>query len=220
VSIKIITTSDGSHSILNETLNETYHSRHGAIQESIHVFIKNGLEFCSAGKSSISILEIGFGTGLNAILTLEYAKRNDRTVHYTTIEPEPLQEDIWSKLNYTESLHMKEEFNKLHTSMWNEQHPISSSFEFLKLSQTLQDVNLEQEGFDLVYYDAFAPSKQPAMWELTLLDKVAKSIRPGGVLVTYCAKGELKRNLRSLGLHVEMLAGPPGKREMIRATKS
>jgi tRNA U34 5-methylaminomethyl-2-thiouridine-forming methyltransferase MnmC len=219
VSVKIIITSDGSHSILNETLNETYHSRHGAMQESIHVFIKNGLEFYGARKSTISILEIGFGTGLNAMLTLEYANRNGQAVHYTTIEPAPLQKDIWSNLNYSESLSLKAEFTKLHTSAWNEQQTISSNFEFLKISQTLQDVNLAWEVFDLIYYDAFAPSKQPSMWELSVLDKVGKSMKPGGALVTYCAKGALKRDLRSLGLHVEMLCGPPGKREMIRAIK-
>ena len=219
MSLKIIVTSDGSHSVLNEALDETYHSRHGARQESVHVFIKNGLEFFSKTNRAVSILEVGFGTGLNALLSLEYANRHNISVFYTTIESSPLQEEIWSKLNYTDSVEMKEVFSELHRLPWNEEAAVNSSFRLIKLSQTLQDVALGVLAYDIIYYDAFAPSKQPAMWELPVLDKVAQSLRRSGIFVTYCAKGELKRNLRKLGLQVEVLPGPPGKREMIRVAK-
>ena len=221
-SLKIITTQDGSHSLLNEQLNETYHSVHGALQESKHVFIQHGLDFVNKnqGPTTIHILEIGFGTGLNALLTLQYAIANKLSIQYTTLEAFPVEEAIWSNLNYVESDEEKKQFKKLHHANWNEVESIDHVFAIRKLHTTLQQVELEVNQYDVIYFDAFAPNKQPEMWELPMLQKIASSMKHDGVFVTYCAKGQLKRNLKSVGLTVETLPGPPGKREMVRGTKN
>jgi tRNA U34 5-methylaminomethyl-2-thiouridine-forming methyltransferase MnmC len=220
-SLKIITTHDGSHSLLHEQLNETYHSIHGAVQESNHVFIKQGLDFVKqhGNSSTISLLEVGFGTGLNALLTLRFAHSHKLAIRYTTVEAFPVEEAVWSKLNYTESSDSKLWFEKLHRANWNEWVTISHEFQLRKLKTTLQEAVLEQSNFDLIYFDAFAPSKQPEMWEVPMLKKVVGAMKSKGVFVTYCAKGQLKRDLHSLQLTVESLPGPPGKREMVRAQK-
>jgi tRNA U34 5-methylaminomethyl-2-thiouridine-forming methyltransferase MnmC len=217
--LKIITTHDGSHSLLNEQLNETYHSIHGALQESKHVFIEHGLRFVSEKIRTIKILEIGFGTGLNALLTLQHALSNDLTIHYTTLEAFPVDETIWSNLNYTESAEAEAQFKMIHHAHWNAPQKIQPTFTLEKVHVTLQQVTLQENSFDLVYFDAFAPNKQPDMWELSVLQKVAHAMKPGATFVTYCAKGQLKRDLKSTHLNVEALPGPPGKREMIRAHK-
>jgi tRNA U34 5-methylaminomethyl-2-thiouridine-forming methyltransferase MnmC len=220
VSLEIITTADGSNSLRNLTLNETYHSVHGAIQESLHVFIENGLESRLAKlEREIFIFEVGFGTGLNALLTWKRAQTHRRKISYTTIEPFPLPEDIWTALNYPIDLHSRWEYDLLHRSPWQVGITLDPYFELLKLQTTLQDARPQGEGFDIIYYDAFAPSKQPELWELPMLEKVIMTLRPGGVFVTYCAKGQVKRYLRSLQLNVETLSGPPGKKEMVRAIR-
>lgn len=220
-SLKIIETRDGSHSLLNEQLNETYHSVHGALQESKHVFIQEGLGFVfkNLEKKAVNILEVGFGTGLNALLTLQFSIANNLTIHYTSLEAFPIEENIWSKLNYAESTESKVQFEKLHRAEWDKQVEITPGFQLQKLHTTLQRVELEKSRFDLIYFDAFAPNKQPEMWELSILQKIADAMNSGGVFVTYCAKGQLKRDLQSLNLKVETLQGPPGKREMVRAIK-
>lgn len=218
-SLKIITTNDGSHSLLNEQLNETYHSRHGAVQESLYVFIKHGLDFVSQSKKEIKILEIGFGTGLNALLTAQSAKANNLNVHYTSLEAFPVEENIWSKLNYVDSPEATTLFEKLHRAKWNEEELITPNFKLTKLETTLQSVQLKPTHFDLIYFDAFAPNKQPEMWEQPILKKISDAMNAGGVFVTYCAKGQLKRDLQQVGLTVETLSGPPGKREMVRGVK-
>lgn len=202
--LKIITTSDGSHSLLNVDLDETYHSRHGAVQESMHVFIKNGLDLVS--KEEVNVFEVGFGTGLNALLTAQ----SGRKVNYTTIEAFPLPEEIYSQLNYEP----REVLLSLHR---NHKSQILN-LDFNKLHTTLQSVKLDPV-YDIIFYDAFAPSKQPAMWEFPMIEKVCNALTPGGLFVTYCAKGQLKRDLKTLGMEVETLAGPPGKKEMVRARK-
>jgi tRNA U34 5-methylaminomethyl-2-thiouridine-forming methyltransferase MnmC len=218
--LQIITTSDGSHSLLNTTLNETYHSHHGALQESLHVFIKHGLEYFHGNSHtrSVRVFEVGFGTGLNALLTLQFVLNHEVSVEYTSIEAYPLGKEVWSQLNYAQTLGMHEQFIKLHEAGWNEWQNIPVNFRLRKLNTTLQNVTFDQQ-YDVVYFDAFAPSKQPEMWQLPLLEKVANALTAKGVFVTYCAKGQLKRDLRSLGLMVETLAGPPGKKEMVRALK-
>lgn len=219
-SLKIITTQDGSHSLLHEQLKETYHSIHGAVQESNYVFIEKGLEFVKrSGKPEIQILEIGFGTGLNALLTIQRALTRNLSIRYTTLEAFPVEEEVWSQLNYADAVELKAWFEKLHRATWNEWVELFPAFQLRKLHTTLQDVMLEDDQYDLIYFDAFAPNKQPEMWELTMLKKVAASLKADGVLVTYCAKGQLKRDLQSLNLKVESLPGPPGKREMVRAIK-
>lgn len=220
MSVKIITTADGSNSLLNISLNETYHSVHGAIQESRHVFIQNGLALLmKEDRQAISILEVGFGTGLNALLTMQYVKGHKQDFFYTAIEPYPLPEDIWTKLNYPASLNLVNEYRSLHLSDWHVDIPLISDFSILKLRTTLQDANLGFGNFDLVYYDAFAPSKQAELWEKPVLEKVVSGMKRDGLLVTYCAKGQLKRDLKDLGLCVETLPGPPGKKEMVRGRK-
>ena len=218
MALEIITTGDGSHSLLNHELNETYHSVHGALRESLHVFIKHGLSFFHdkyAGKD-IAVFEVGFGTGLNALLTAEEAAAKGFTVHYTSIEAYPLEEAVWRNLNYAPEPVQQEWFARLHQAAWGEPVEALPRFYLNKLKTTLQTVALAPASFDIIYFDAFAPSKQPEMWTLPMLEKVVNALKSGGVFVTYCAKGQLKRDLKSLGLVVETLEGPPGKKEMVR----
>jgi len=220
--IEIIVTSDGSNSLLNKSLNETYHSTHGALQESRHVFIKNGLNYFieHSETSHINILEVGFGTGLNALLTLQQMDATDRFIHYTTIETNPLGEDLWSQLNYgSDDFQHRADFIKIHKAPWEIDEPMNSNFVIQKRNTSLQAIELGSSNYHIIYYDAFAPNKQPSMWTVDMLKKVVDSMSDRGVFVTYCAKGQLKRDLKSLGLHVETLPGPPGKKEMIRAIK-
>jgi tRNA U34 5-methylaminomethyl-2-thiouridine-forming methyltransferase MnmC len=219
--LQIITTKDGSQSLLNPELNETYHSIHGARQESLHVFISNGLDFVvqREAKKSIKILEIGFGTGLNALLTAQYAKEKSVTVEYTTLEAFPVNESIWQQLTYAQSETERDIFYKLHHEPWDQWTEVMPGFMLKKVNSTLQLVSFDHTYFDLIYFDAFAPNKQPEMWTLPMLQKTIDSLRTSGVFVTYCAKGQLKRDLASCGTSVETLQGPPGKREMIRAIK-
>ncbi len=221
MNLEIITTEDGSNTLRNPELDETYHSIHGAIRESRHVFIENGLKcFIGVDKHEISIFEVGFGTGLNAVLTLEVARAQKQMVRYTTIEPFPLPENIWSILNYPQTLSNVDDFYSIHRSQWQVGTTLDPYFELFKMRSTLQEFELEAESFDLVYFDAFAPSKQPQLWEPGVLEKVVTAIKPGGILVTYCAKGLLKRDLKALHMTVETLSGPPGKKEMVRARKT
>lgn len=207
--VKIILTSDGSHSLLNTTLDETYHSRHGAVQESQHVFIKNGLEFFAERNPvrPIKVFEVGFGTGLNALLTVN----TGLDVEYTSIEAFPLEESVYGQLNYQP----KELLLEVHRNQQLE----TRNFKLRKIHATLEAISLPANEFDLVFYDAFAPSKQPSMWELPMIEKVCNALAVGGLFVTYCAKGQLKRDLKGLGMEVETLPGPPGKKEMVRGTK-
>jgi len=219
--LQIITTRDGSHSLLNPELNETYHSVHGARQESLHVFIKNGLEFViQQQKNPVKILEIGFGTGLNALLTVLYATQHNSKIEYTTLEAFPVNESIWQQLNYPQGETESKIFYHLHHAAWNEWTEPVPSFMLKKINTTLQLASLGHDYFDVVYFDAFAPNKQPEMWTIPMLQKTIESLVSKGVFVTYCAKGQLKRDLAYAGATVETLQGPPGKREMIRAIKS
>jgi tRNA U34 5-methylaminomethyl-2-thiouridine-forming methyltransferase MnmC len=219
---QIIITKDGSHSLLNIQLNETYHSVHGALQESKYVFIEKGLRYwCSNRPHSgpVRIFEVGFGTGLNALLTLEAVAGLGISVNYTTIEAYPLLASTYESLNYSTTLGLENEFLQLHRAPWDVHHQIGSSFVLEKVYQRVEDFDLSTRPIDVVYFDAFAPSKQPEMWHRGLLEKIFASLAPGGVFVTYCAKGQLKRDLKDIGFRVETLPGPPGKKEMIRANK-
>lgn len=158
----------------------------------------------------VNVFEVGFGTGLNALLTAE----SGRVVRYTSVEAFPLEESVYSSLNYIP----KELLLRLHVAPWNEFVKIHSGFSLKKIHNKLEDMALT-EKYDLVYFDAFAPSKQPSLWDLAILKKVCNTLTPGGLFVTYCAKGQLKRDLKSLGLEVETVPGPPGKKEMVRGTK-
>lgn len=218
--LEIITTSDGSHTLRNRSLNETYHSVHGAVQESMHVFVRHGLQYFweQHNGRSVSVLEVGFGTGLNALLTLRFAAEKAVDIRYTTIEPFPLAEVVWSGLNYGAEFKDREQFAGLHAAGWEHETQLTPQFTLLKHRISLQDVRLA-EHYDVIYFDAFAPSVQPELWALSSLEKVVAGMRSGGVFVTYSARGQLKRDLRSLGLEVETLPGPPGKNEMVQGKR-
>ncbi len=212
---ELIITKDGSHSLFIPDLNETYHSKHGAITESMHVFIKNGIQFHS--KNNLNILEVGFGTGLNTLLTLE--NLNNKDVHYTTLEPHPITESIYTNLNYYSFTKSdKNTFLRIHTSDWEKEIKLSESFTLCKSKQSLQDF-ISKKKYDIIYFDAFAPEKQVEIWKKEVLEKCCHLLNDNGILITYCAKGIVRRNLKSVGFKVEKLAGPTGKREITRAKK-
>lgn len=220
--LTIIDTHDGSHSLLNEALNETYHSTHGAIQESLHVFITNGLHHWlhKSHKNEISILEIGFGTGLNALLTLRESIDQKIKVCYTSVEAFPIPMEVVTQLNYPEQIVLpgsQNWFEQMHVAEWDASTAITSDFILEKRRGKIQETTFDERAYDLIFFDAFAPAKQPEMWGMEILEKVISTLRPAGTFVTYCAQGQLKRNLKSLGMQVESLPGPPGKREMTRA---
>ena len=222
MTLKIISTADGSHTIQNCALMEHYHSIHGAVQESKHVFIESGLFEAVKLKREITILEIGMGTGLNAWLTLRAALEHDLNISYLALEPFPLPSEIWESLNYPllapfpdgiryyKAIHMAAE------GRWTE---ITREFRIFRSKDRLEDFRYEEGSFDLVYFDAFGPSVQPEIWSAGNFRKIAGLMAPGAVLVTYSSKGEVKRALISSGLSVEKIPGPPGKREMLRARR-
>ena len=217
--LRVIDTGDGSHSLLHTTLQETYHSVHGAVRESTHVFIDHGLRVVEQRHTgTIWILEVGFGTGLNAALTLREAGRHGLKITYESWEKFPLPDEVVGQLNYGVILGDPAGFLALHQAPWNVPTLIQPGFELYKRRGDIVADPLEGR-FDLVYYDAFAPSKQPEMWTPDVLRKVTSTLSPAGMLVTYCAKGQVKRDLAALGLTVETLPGPPGKKEMTRATR-
>ena len=215
---QIIYTEDGSHTIFVPELNEHYHSVHGAVQESAFIFINNGYEVCKG--DPVSILEIGFGTGLNALLTAIKSISGTRKVLYTSIEKYPLASEIVDSLNHFEFAgeYGKDFFNRIHSAPWNESVKICDNFELRKIESDLTTTTL-QGTFDLIYFDAFGPDKQPEMWTREIFYRIAAVTIKGGILVTYSAKGEVKRSLKACGFDVELLPGPPGKRQMIRAVK-
>ncbi|MEO7175000.1 MAG: tRNA (5-methylaminomethyl-2-thiouridine)(34)-methyltransferase MnmD [Saprospiraceae bacterium] len=219
---QIFITADGSHSLVSDQFAETYHSRHGAIQESRHVFIKEGLHRCQLDKE-IHILELGFGTGLNALLTLVESIANDISIRYSTYELYPVPISTAFTLNYVEQMGLDSNtfqplFEQMHNCAWSEWIAINPNFRFEKIQADIKSLNVEDE-YSLVYFDAFAPSTQPELWQEALLKSVFRSMKSGGILSTYCAQGAFKRTLRSVGFEVEELDGPPGKRQMTLAIK-
>lgn len=214
----IITTKDGSHTIQLENKAITYHSINGAIQETNHIFIDAGFKYCIDKKlSKINILEVGFGTGLNALITLLNAAQ--KHIFYNTIEPFPLGMEIVNQLNYGYLLHQQDLFISLHNQPFNNEVLAVGNFKFLKSKCFLQDFETDKQ-FNLVYFDAFAPTDQPELWTEDIFFKIYNLMLPNAVLVTYCCKGVVIRTLKKVGFSVEKLQGPPGKREMIRAIKS
>ena len=218
---KLLTTQDGSHTLESGQFGVHYHSKYGAIQESTHVFLEAGLQTAMLGRKEIDVLEIGFGTGLNALLSMLAAAKNNWTIRYTTYEAFPVSEDLSDQLNFTEVLQKPDwqsAFLQLHRSAWETRHEIVPGFHFLKHHQAFDAIN-QEEAFDLVYFDAFAPETQPELWNENLLGRMYRALRPGGIMTTYCAKGAVKRTLKGIGFTVEALPGPPGKREMTRVRK-
>lgn len=219
---KIIRTADGSYSFELVGKGEQYHSTFGAVQESRHVFIRHGLLSLPTKKSPLEILEVGFGTGLNALLTLIESRSLGLQVHYVTLEPFPLVKEEYELLNYPEILegdHKTRSFFAFHQCEWEKDVEISEGFAFHKSRTGLKEASLLPGSFDLVYYDAFGPDTQPELWEQPVFEKVFRTMRPGGILVTYSAKGAVRRALKGCGFKVEKLPGPPGKREMTWAMK-
>ncbi|MFA5575202.1 MAG: tRNA (5-methylaminomethyl-2-thiouridine)(34)-methyltransferase MnmD [Brumimicrobium sp.] len=218
---EIIETKDGSKTIYLPDINESYHSTHGAIREALHVFIKNGWN--QTQQLRCNILEIGFGTGLNAILTLIQAQKDKRTVFYTGLESYPISEEEKNQLNYVEHeliINFSDEYNHLHKVPWEKRVEISHYFFLTKIQKKLNDFIPKTDYFDLIYFDAFAPSVQPEMWTAKVFQKLYDALKVGGIFVTYSAKGDVRRSLQNIGFTVEKLPGPPGKREMLRAVKN
>ncbi|MFP4488725.1 MAG: tRNA (5-methylaminomethyl-2-thiouridine)(34)-methyltransferase MnmD [Bacteroidales bacterium] len=217
--LKIISTSDGSDTVYIPSLNEHYHSVNGAIQESKHVFIEAG--YNKTALNPLKVLELGFGTGLNTLLTLKESLKDGRHVEYITAEKFPLPENILKSLNYSRFFPAGQRsfFKLIHDCEWENTCMISNNFSLLKLKKDFRDIKLNT-SVDLVYFDAFAPERQPELWTFDVLSPVCSLINKGGVFVTYSARGQLKRDLTRLGFDVEHLPGPPGKRHITRAVKT
>lgn len=218
---EIIVTADGSKTIHMPEWNENYHSSHGALQEAKHVFLKYGFE-CFKDQREISIFEVGFGTGLNAILTCEAAEVNQQNVHYDGLEAYPVSDEEIEALDYVslfENEESKANYLKIHAVSWDSDEVISPNFTLRKILQKLEEFTFEAEQYDLIYFDAFGPRAQDDMWQLAHFEKLFGALKPNGILVTYCAKGQVKRDLKAAGFEIEALPGPPGKREMTRARK-
>lgn len=216
---EIIVTTDGSHTIHLPELNESYHSKHGAIQEAKHVFINNGLSCIKKGE--INILEIGFGTGLNALLTNQYAINNNKTINYTGVEAFPVAQDEVVQLNYPILLndhHLEHDFAVMHEVSWNKTHHINANFSLCKRQQQFEDIN-DQAQFDVIYFDAFGYRVQPELWSDAIFDAMFKALKPNGILVTYACRSVIKKSMDLAGFKTEKLPGPPGKREMLRGVR-
>ena len=216
---KIVKTADGSHTIRIEQWDEQYHSKHGAISESYHVFIDSGLK--CVNKKHIAILEMGFGTGLNALISLIEAQKMSISINYTGVEAYPLPQDEWQMLNYAEQLNAPEyedHYQLMHNSPWGKAVSITDNFSLTKVKEDMALVRKKEE-YDLIYFDAFGYRVQPELWDLEVFRNMYHSLNDAGILVTYAAKGVVRRNMQTVGFEVERLPGPPGKREMLRGKK-
>lgn len=216
---KVILTADGSSTIHLTEWDENYHSKHGAIQEAKHVFIKSGLDLFS--NQEINILEIGFGTGLNCFITFLEAEARNLQINYTGVEAYPISSEELKHLNYVTELRAEESttiFDTMHAIPWGIQHRITESFQLTKRQQFFNEIN-DKNSFNLIYFDAFGARVQPELWTEEIFQLMYNSLKENGVLVTYSAKGSVRRALQTVGFLVEKLPGPPGKREMLRATK-
>jgi tRNA U34 5-methylaminomethyl-2-thiouridine-forming methyltransferase MnmC len=216
---KIIITGDGSKTIQLIDWNEQYHSIHGAIQEAKHVFIDNLVKF-KTKKTELQIFEMGFGTGLNAFLTCQIACELNLAIDYYSLEAFPLQMDEVKELNYTELLNDQTSIlEMLHQANWNEFVEINSNFGIAKIGQTLENWESGIKTFDFIFYDAFGPRVQPHLWTVEIFEKLYAATKKGGIFLTYCAKGQVRRDLQSVGYKITRLPGPPGKREMLMGEK-
>lgn len=211
-------TEDGSHTLFVPGIDECYHSTHGAIQESRHIFLEAGLKQCI--KQEIRVLEIGFGTGLNAFLTLLEAEGSGKHIHYTSLELYPVEVEKALQLNYPAEIAPDKKifFDRLHTSPWNAETEITPNFTLKKIETDFTGYIFEGK-LDVVYFDAFSPEKQPEMWSKELFEKIYLHCNPGAILTTYCAKGIVRRAMQEAGFTVERLPGPPGKREILRSLR-
>lgn len=220
--LEVRKTKDGSTTLFVPELNEHYHSVHGALQESLHVFITMGLEPTLVRLPTVRLLEVGFGTGLNALLTLQHTLLTGATVQYDTLEKYPLTPEVVAQLQFDTFIlnpELLDYFASLHAASWHQSVAITPKFALQKLETDLEAFVPAPDSYDLIYFDAFAPEKQPHLWTDAIFRKMYECLAPGGTLVTYCAKGSFKRSLKAAGFIVEALAGPPGKREMTRGLK-
>ncbi|MEL0653130.1 tRNA (5-methylaminomethyl-2-thiouridine)(34)-methyltransferase MnmD [Algibacter sp. TI.3.09] len=223
---EVVITADGSSTIHLPDWDEQYHSKHGAIQEAYHVFIKHGLQYfysenIKAEGEEVAILEIGFGTGLNAFITFLEADKLKLKIDYVGVEAYPVSTEEIRLLNYAKELKAENNesvFKALHDVDWNEKHALTSSFSIEKQKKFFAEIKDEQ-AFNIIYFDAFGARVQPELWTEPVFKTMYKALKPGGVLVTYAAKGSVRRAMQAVGFTVERLEGPPGKREMLRGTK-
>lgn len=225
---KIITTQDGSKTVFIPEWNESYHSRHGSVREAYHVFIRNGLDLAEP-REIISVLEIGFGTGLNALITLGEAVIGEIKIKYTGIEKFPVSEEIFNQLNYVDSVFEENTeaerkfWNKTYLDLmhagWGRNNQISDLFNLKKIQADFLEFDYPREEFDVIYFDAFGPRVQPELWSAELFQKLYESLNPNGILTTYSSKGDVRRAMLSVGFDVKKVPGPPGKREMLIAGK-
>lgn len=219
----VIETADGSHTLFSHQFNEIYHSRHGAIQESQHVFIKEGLDYLKKQNNPdqpIRLFEVGFGTGLNALLSILYAENSHVKIRYTTTELYPVSIDTIKQLNYTSLLGFEfcyGPYHTMHLCIRDTYHQITENFEFCFLHADVNNVAVPKS--DIIYFDAFAPTHQPDLWTKSVFEKLYESLEPKGIMVTYCSKSIVQRAMKDAGFKIEKIPGPPGKREMIRAIR-
>lgn len=220
---KIIETQDGSHSIFSEQFGVSYHSKYGAVQETQHVFIHAALRDKMQKQQNIAILDIGFGTGLNALMSYLEIKNSSINVNYAAIEAYPISIEQAMKLNFKDVLNLNKKdhhfFQQMHQMDWDIPITLAPKFTFTKHLKRFEDIDFIHQ-FDIIYFDAFAPNAQPELWEAPLLQSMYKALKQGGILTTYCAKGVFKRTLKSVGFSIEAIPGPPGKREMTRGIKN
>ena len=214
--MKLIATKDASHTLFSEIYKEHYHSVYGALDESYHIFIKAGLR--QIKKDNISIFEMGFGTGLNAFLSLLESEKQNLNIVYTTIEKHPVPASIYRQLNYAKEQE-KELFLKLHQADWQSKQIITPFFSLIKTEGSILNYQ-HQNYYDLIYYDAFSPEIQPDLWSEDIFLRIYEKLNKGGILMTYTVKGTVKRALKSVGFKIEKLPGPIGKREILKAYKS
>jgi tRNA U34 5-methylaminomethyl-2-thiouridine-forming methyltransferase MnmC len=219
----LVLTEDGSHTLYVKDLDEQFHSRFGALQESEHIFIQAGLLHKNVMvNNSIAVLEIGFGTGLNALLTCLKAEELQKEIFYHTVELYPLTCKEYSKLNYCDVINKEKKknlFSIIHDCNWETIQSVSTFFKLLKQRVSALTAHYPTETFDVVYFDAFSPDVQPELWSKPLFEKIYQSMKPNGIIVTYCTKGTVKKTLVEVGFRIEKLPGPKGKREILRAEK-
>ncbi len=220
---RLFITEDGSHTLRVDGLDEHYHSTYGALSESLHIFIEAGLhKILERSPDRLNILEVGFGTGLNALLTLVYDQISGCEIEYTGLEAFPLEEKVWQELNYPHLIQddrAGELFEKMHRAEWEKQLEIVPGFKLKKIEQKLQDYQHQGAYADLIYFDAFGPDVQPELWTGEIFQKIADITSPEGILVTYSCKGSVKRALKAAGFEIEKIPGPRGKREMLRGVR-
>lgn len=216
---EILVTGDGSRTIHMPELNESYHSTHGALQEALHVFISNGLALLK--EQEIKVFELGFGTGLNAILAYRFSEEKNVKIDYVGVEAFPVDLEMVTELEYTAFLKVEERevFQRMHEAKWGEEVKLSDTFFFKKIQSKVEDLGTFSSDFDIVFFDAFGPRTQGELWKPDVLQKMGEYLKENGILTTYCAQGQFRRDLKSVGFNVTKVPGPPGKREMTVAFK-